>query len=154
MTDVLDPRAKSHKRTGAKMGCRAASMTCSVPPLVLPGRGRIADAGQRVPARHCACSRRSAAIPVCRTGWRRPTRLCEGIGGELPNAISFTSKLIFATDNWFMRLLRNQAALAVRRRLHLEGLRMVILPLKVRGNSGASATVVKKEFTFSRVLYL
>ncbi|WP_317204327.1 APC family permease [Janthinobacterium sp.] len=59
------------------------------------------------------------------------TRLCEEISGEFPNAIFFTSKLIFATDNWFTRLLHNQAALAVQRRLHLEGLQMVILPMKV-----------------------
>jgi amino acid transporter len=59
------------------------------------------------------------------------TRLCEEISHEFPNAIFFTSKLIFASDNWFTRLLHNQAALAVQRRLHLEGLQMVILPMKV-----------------------
>ncbi|HAT29792.1 MAG TPA: amino acid transporter [Janthinobacterium sp.] len=59
------------------------------------------------------------------------TRLCEEISHAFPNAIFFTSKLIFSTDNWFTRLLHNQAALAVQRRLHLEGLQMVILPMKV-----------------------
>ena len=59
------------------------------------------------------------------------TRLCEEISQEFPNAIFFTSKLIFASDNWITRLLHNQAALAVQRRLHLEGLQMVILPMKV-----------------------
>jgi amino acid transporter len=59
------------------------------------------------------------------------TRMCEQINHEYPNAIFFTSKLIFASDNWFTRLLHNQAALAVQRRLHLEGLQMVILPMKV-----------------------
>ncbi|MES2017944.1 MAG: APC family permease [Pseudomonadota bacterium] len=59
------------------------------------------------------------------------TRMCEEINLEYPNAIFFTSKLIFATDNWLSRLLHNQAALAVQRRLHLEGLQMVILPMKV-----------------------
>jgi amino acid transporter len=59
------------------------------------------------------------------------TRMCEEISRSFPNAIFFTSKLIFATDNWFTRLLHNQAALAVQRRLHLEGLQMVILPMKV-----------------------
>jgi amino acid transporter len=59
------------------------------------------------------------------------TRMCEQISHEYPNAIFFTSKLIFATDNWFTRLLHNQAALAVQRRLHFEGLQMVILPMKV-----------------------
>jgi hypothetical protein len=59
------------------------------------------------------------------------TRLCEEISQDFPNAIFFTSKLIFSADNWFTRLLHNQAALAVQRRLHLEGLQMVILPMKV-----------------------
>jgi amino acid transporter len=59
------------------------------------------------------------------------TRMCEQINHEYPNSIFFTSKLIFASDNWFTRLLHNQASLAVQRRLHLEGLQMVILPMKV-----------------------
>ena len=59
------------------------------------------------------------------------TKLCEEINREYPNSIFFTSKLIFASDNWFTRVLHNQAALAVQRRLHLEGLQMVILPMKV-----------------------
>jgi hypothetical protein len=59
------------------------------------------------------------------------TSMCEEINSEFPNSIFFTSKLIFSTDNWMTRLLHNQAALAVQRRLHLEGLQMVILPMKV-----------------------
>jgi amino acid transporter len=59
------------------------------------------------------------------------TRMCEEINREYPHTIFFTSKLIFASDNWFTRLLHNQAALALQRRLHLEGLQMVILPMKV-----------------------
>ncbi len=59
------------------------------------------------------------------------TKLCEIISREYPSSIFFTSKLIFASDNWFTRILHNQAALAVQRRLHLEGLQMVILPMKV-----------------------
>ncbi|HEY0064289.1 MAG TPA: amino acid transporter, partial [Telluria sp.] len=59
------------------------------------------------------------------------TKLCEEINREYPSSIFFTSKLIFSSDNWITRLLHNQAALAVQRRLHLEGLQMVILPMKV-----------------------
>jgi len=58
-------------------------------------------------------------------------RLAERVAKEFPNSIFFTSKLIFAVDNWFTRLLHNQAALALQRRLHLEGMQMVILPMKV-----------------------
>jgi amino acid transporter len=59
------------------------------------------------------------------------TKLCEEVSKEYPNAIFFTSKLIFEQDNWFTRLLHNQAALAIQRRLHFESLQMVILPMKV-----------------------
>jgi amino acid transporter len=59
------------------------------------------------------------------------TKLCETISKEYPNSIFFTSKLIFEHDNWFTRLLHNQAALAIQRRLHFESLQMVILPMKV-----------------------
>jgi amino acid transporter len=59
------------------------------------------------------------------------TAMCEEIAKEYPNAIFFTSKLIFEKDNWFVRLLHNEAALVIQRKLHLEGLQMVILPMKV-----------------------
>lgn len=59
------------------------------------------------------------------------TKLCETISREYPNSIFFTSKLVFEHDNWFTRLLHNQAALAIQRRLHFESLQMVILPMKV-----------------------
>jgi amino acid transporter len=59
------------------------------------------------------------------------TKQCESVAKEYPNSIFFTSKLIFEHDNWFTRLLHNQAALAIQRRLHFESLQMVILPMKV-----------------------
>lgn len=59
------------------------------------------------------------------------TKLCEDISRKYPNPIFFTSKLIFEHDNWFIRLLHNQAALAIQRRLHFDSLQMVILPMKV-----------------------
>lgn len=59
------------------------------------------------------------------------TKLCEQIHVQFPNVIFFTSKMIFERENWFSRLLHNQAALAIQRRLHFEGLQMVILPMKV-----------------------
>jgi amino acid transporter len=59
------------------------------------------------------------------------TKLCKEINKDYPNAIFFTSKLVFEADNWFTRLLHNQAALAIQRRLHFDGLQMVILPMKV-----------------------
>src|SRR5438876_1155112 len=59
------------------------------------------------------------------------TRLAERVLGEFPNAIFFTSKLIFDEDNWLTQILHNQAAMALQRRFHLRGMQMVILPMKL-----------------------
>ena len=59
------------------------------------------------------------------------TEMCEEISKEYPNAIFFTSNLVFTQDNWFTRMLHNQAALAIQRRLHFKALQMIILPMKV-----------------------
>ena len=59
------------------------------------------------------------------------TRLAERVQAEFPNVIFFTSKLIFESDNLFIRLLHNQAPLVLQRRFHLRGMQMVILPMKL-----------------------
>lgn len=59
------------------------------------------------------------------------TRLAELVNREFPNTIFFTSKLIFEHDNWFTQLLHNQAPLVLQQRLHLRGMQMVILPMKL-----------------------
>ncbi len=59
------------------------------------------------------------------------TRLAERVQAEFPNSIFFTSKLILEQDNWFTRLLHNQAAIVLQRRFHLRGMQMVILPMKL-----------------------
>ena len=57
--------------------------------------------------------------------------ISDKVRDEFPSAIFFTSKLITETENFMTRLLHNQAALALQRRLHLEGIQMVILPMKI-----------------------
>ena len=57
--------------------------------------------------------------------------LCDHVRNDFPGAIFFTSKLITEHENFMTRLLHNQAALALQRRLHLEGIQMVILPMKI-----------------------
>ncbi|MCW0180415.1 MAG: APC family permease [Zavarzinia sp.] len=58
-------------------------------------------------------------------------RLAEKLMETYPHAVFFASKLIFGRDSLFSRLLHNHTALAVQRRLHLKGIPMVILPMKV-----------------------
>jgi amino acid transporter len=59
------------------------------------------------------------------------TQLAERVLREFPNAVFFTSKLIFDRENWLVRLLHNQAAMALQRRFHLRGMQMVILPMRL-----------------------
>ena len=58
-------------------------------------------------------------------------KLTEQISRDFPNSVFFASKLIFVHDNFFTRWLHNQTALAMQQRLHLQGMQMVILPMKV-----------------------
>lgn len=59
------------------------------------------------------------------------TKLSLKARDEFPNCVFFTSKLVFERENWFIRQLHNQTALAMQSRLHLQGMQMVILPMKV-----------------------
>jgi amino acid transporter len=58
-------------------------------------------------------------------------KLAQRVQQEFPQAVFFTSKLIFDDENWLTQLLHNQAALALQSRLHLQGQPMIILPLKL-----------------------
>ena len=59
------------------------------------------------------------------------TRLAQQTHADYSNCVFFASKLIFVHDNWGTRLLHNQTADVLQRRLHLQGMQMVILPMKV-----------------------
>jgi len=58
-------------------------------------------------------------------------KLADQVQEQFPNCIFFASKLVFQRENWLIRLLHNEAALAIQRRLHLQGQQMVILPMKI-----------------------
>ncbi|MFM2322475.1 MAG: amino acid transporter-like transrane protein [Pseudomonadota bacterium] len=58
-------------------------------------------------------------------------QLSKKIIKEFPHALFFASKLIFSKDNWITRLLHNETAVMLQRRLHLLGVQLVILPMKI-----------------------
>jgi hypothetical protein len=57
-------------------------------------------------------------------------KLCHQARSEFPNIVFFASKLVFAHETWVTRILHNQIVLAMQRRLQLEGMQMVILPMR------------------------
>ena len=58
-------------------------------------------------------------------------KLAKEVMHEYPNSVCFASKLIFESANWLTPLLHNQTAIAMHSRLHLQGLQMVIVPMKI-----------------------
>jgi amino acid transporter len=58
--------------------------------------------------------------------------LCQHVSREFPKSTFFAGQLIFQRDTWYQRLLHNQTAYSLQRRLQWDGLPMVILPTRVR----------------------
>jgi amino acid transporter len=58
------------------------------------------------------------------------TVLCQNVRNDYPNAVFFSTKLVFEKDTLMLRLLHNQTAIALQRRLHLLGIPMMVLPMK------------------------
>jgi hypothetical protein len=59
------------------------------------------------------------------------TGLCETLVKEFPRATVFTGKLIFREENPFQKVLHNETAFAIQRRLQWKGITTVILPIRV-----------------------
>jgi len=58
-------------------------------------------------------------------------RVAGEIAREYPRALFFAGKLVFERERWFDRLLHNETAYAMQRRLQFAGLPMVVLPVRV-----------------------
>lgn len=59
------------------------------------------------------------------------TRLCIDIARVYQHAMFFAGKLLWKRENWFQRLLHNETAFQVQRRLQWKGLPMTVLPLRI-----------------------
>lgn len=58
--------------------------------------------------------------------------LCGEIAREFPKAVFFLGKLVFAQEKFYYRLLHNDTAFAIQKRLQFSGLMTVILPIRMR----------------------
>ncbi len=58
--------------------------------------------------------------------------LCVEVKQRFPRTIFFAGQLVFQKDTWFRRLLHNETAFSLQRRLQWDGVPMVILPTRVR----------------------
>ncbi len=59
-------------------------------------------------------------------------QLCLTVARKYPKSVVFAGQLVFQKDTWLHRLLHNQTAYSLQRRLQWAGLPMVILPTRVR----------------------
>ena len=59
-------------------------------------------------------------------------RLCLEAAREFPHIVYFAGKLIFQQEKWYHRLLHNETALVIEKRLRWLGKTMVTLPIRVR----------------------
>ncbi len=58
-------------------------------------------------------------------------KLCVAISREFPRAVFFAGKLVFQRERWFQRLLHNESAYALQRRLQFDGLNAMVMPVRV-----------------------
>jgi amino acid transporter len=58
-------------------------------------------------------------------------KMCLELAKEYPRSIFFASKLIFEREHWYQRLLHNETANQIQRRLQFDGLNSMILPVRI-----------------------
>ncbi len=58
-------------------------------------------------------------------------KVCLEVSREFPRAIVFAGKLVFQQERWFQRLLHNETAYQLQRRLQFAGLNTMVLPVRV-----------------------
>lgn len=63
--------------------------------------------------------------------------LCVELAREFPRTIVFAGKLVFQREKWFQRLLHNETAYALQRRLQFAGVDAMVLPVRVLGPAPA-----------------
>jgi amino acid transporter len=57
--------------------------------------------------------------------------LCEEVRREFPRSIFYLGQLVFENDRFYYRLLHNETAFAIQRRLQFAGLQAIVLPIRV-----------------------
>lgn len=62
---------------------------------------------------------------------KEATALCSALANEFPRSTFFAGKLIWKRETWWQRILHNETAYQIERRLHWKGLPMAVLPIRV-----------------------
>ncbi len=59
-------------------------------------------------------------------------KVCLGVGREFSHCVFVAGQLVFQREQWYQRILHNQTAFTIQKRLHWHDKTMVILPIRVR----------------------
>lgn len=65
--------------------------------------------------------------------------ICVEIAKDYPRSIFFAGKLIFEEEHWYQRILHNETAYQMQRKLQFEGLNAMVLPIRVISQNPATA---------------
>lgn len=57
--------------------------------------------------------------------------LCRDISKIFPNSVYFAGKLIFEKEKWFQKILHNETAYSIQRRLQFAGMNAMVLPIRI-----------------------
>jgi amino acid transporter len=68
-------------------------------------------------------------------------KLCLEASRDFPRVIFYAGKLIFEKEHWFQRLLHNETAFQLQRRLQFAGLNAMVLPVRILEDRAASVAV-------------
>jgi amino acid transporter len=66
-------------------------------------------------------------------------KVCSGVAEQFPRSLFFAGKLVFEKERWFQRLLHNETAYQLQRRLQFAGLNAMVLPVRVMEDTPARA---------------
>jgi amino acid transporter len=64
------------------------------------------------------------------------SELCSRIRQRFPRSVFFAGKLLFEAEKWYYPFLHNETAYAITRRLQLQGIPMVVMPIRILGFEG------------------
>jgi amino acid transporter len=74
---------------------------------------------------------------------KEATKLCSEVAAAYPRSVFFAGKLIWKRETWWQRILHNETAYQIERRLHWKGLPMAVLPIRVGLESDTRAAPVR-----------
>ena len=94
-------------------------------------RQTISDLEKYVDFAHRLGFRADMRYAIGREAVDQVVTLCEQTRDEFPRSIFFLGQLVFENDKFYYRLLHNETAFAIQRRLQFGGLQAVVLPIRV-----------------------